>query len=44
MDFPSQDNIDHLIRANFGWTHRVAETQQGLAFVSGIRDWVKAQG
>jgi hypothetical protein len=44
MDFPTQDNIDHLIRANFGWTHRVAETQQGLAFVSGILDWVKAQG
>lgn len=44
MDFPTQDNIDYLIRANFGWTHRLAETQQGLDYVSSIREWIKAQG
>lgn len=43
MDYPTLDNIDHLIRANFGWTHRLPETQQGLDFLAGIRDWVKTK-
>jgi 1-phosphatidylinositol phosphodiesterase len=43
MDFPTQDNIDLLIRANFGWTHRLAETSAGLAFVESILKSVEAQ-
>lgn len=43
MDYPTQENIDHLIRANFGWTHRLGETQQGLAYLQTIIDWIKSK-
>lgn len=43
MDYPTQDNIDYLIRANFGVTHRLGETQAGLDYLTSIRDWIKAR-
>ena len=41
MDYPTQDNINLLIRTNFEWSYRIAETPAGAKYYEAIRDRVK---
>lgn len=43
MDFPVPENINFIVRANFDWTYRIAETTQGMSYLATIMAWVKAQ-